>query len=163
MTLTATSFMGVSSSFSSTIPSVLTEHFVVCVKIEIASSFVQRFSDDCRKTNITKQLLWPITTWANSAMNQSQFLAITFHCSKRGKNHAYIMRLVLVLLLIGWKTGASFFELITKCGNRNHVITLDNHLKTALSNQKLICSVTKWISVLPRSTWQGCVLFSIGR
>ena len=30
--------------------------------------------------------------------------------SKRGKNHAYVVRLVLVVLLIGWKTGASLFS-----------------------------------------------------
>ena len=46
-----------------------------------------------------KQLLRPITTGANSAMNQSEFLAVTR--SKRGKNHAYMVRLVFVLLLIG--------------------------------------------------------------
>ena len=54
-------------------------------------------------------------------MNQSQFLAIT--PSKRGKNHAYMVRLVLVFALIGWKTGASL---------RNHVITFDSHSETAL-------------------------------
>ena len=48
-----------------------------------------------------KQLLRPITTGADSAMNQSQFLALPVTRSKRGKNHAYMVRLVLVLLLIG--------------------------------------------------------------
>ena len=58
-----------------------------------------------------KQLLRPITTGAGSAMNQSQFLAIICKtCSKRGKNHAYMTRLVLVLLLIGWKTGTSLLS-----------------------------------------------------
>ena len=83
-----------------------------------------------------KQLLRPITTGAGSAMNQSQFLAITCNlleareksreygaigfgfdfdshwlknwgesfkpitCSKRGKNRAYLVQLVLVLILI---------------------------------------------------------------
>ena len=51
-----------------------------------------------------KQLLRPITTKAGSAVNQSQFLEIE---SKRRKNHAYMARLVLDLLLIGRKTGAS--------------------------------------------------------
>ena len=42
--------------------------------------------------------------WTN---HNSKHLAVT--CSKRGKNHAYMHMawLVLVLLLIGWKTGAS--------------------------------------------------------
>ena len=30
--------------------------------------------------------------------------------SKRGKNHTYVVRLILVLLVIGWKTGASLFS-----------------------------------------------------
>ena len=44
-------------------------------------------------------------------MNQSQFLAITYiPCSKRRKNHAYMVRLVLVLPLTGQKTGTSFLS-----------------------------------------------------
>ena len=54
-----------------------------------------------------KQLLRPITTGAGSAMNQSQFLAITCNSLERGKNHAYMVRVVLVLILIGLKTDAS--------------------------------------------------------
>ena len=38
-------------------------------------------------------------------------------------------RMVLVLLLIGWNS----FKSITKRSNRNHVITFDSHLKTALN------------------------------
>ena len=45
--------------------------------------------------------------------------------AKRGKNHAYIVRLVLVLLL--WS-----FKPITKRSNRDHVLTFDSHLKNAL-------------------------------
>ena len=37
---------------------------------------IEQFSNDCRKPK-PKQLLRPITTGAESAMNQSQFLAIT--------------------------------------------------------------------------------------
>ena len=47
-----------------------------------------------------KQLLRPIKTGTNSSMNRSQFLAFTCN-SKRGKNYAYMVRLVLILLLIG--------------------------------------------------------------
>ena len=43
------------------------------------------------------------------------------------------MRLVLVLLLIVWKNWREIFKPITKSSNRNHVITFDSHLKTALS------------------------------
>ena len=64
--------------------------------------------------------------WTN---HNSEQLSVT--CSKRGKNHAYMARLVLVLILIGWITGASLAP-ITKRSNRNHVITFDSHLKTVL-------------------------------
>ena len=40
-------------------------------------------------------------------MSQTQLFET---CSKRGKNHAYMVRLVLVLLLIGRKTGASLLS-----------------------------------------------------
>ena len=52
-----------------------------------------------------KQLLRPITTGTNSAMNQSQFLA---------------------------KKPSASFEPITKRSNRSRVITFYSHLKTAL-------------------------------
>ena len=45
-----------------------------------------------------KQLLRPITTGADSAMNQSQFLAITYNYLKARENDAYMVRLVLVLI-----------------------------------------------------------------
>ena len=79
-----------------------------------------------------KQLLRPITTGAASEMSQSQFLAITCNSLKaREKSHVH---------------GASGFGFashwlknwressgpIAKRSNRNHVITLDSHLKTAL-------------------------------
>jgi len=48
-----------------------------------------------------KQLLRPITTEADSAMNQSQFLAITWNSLEARENHAYMVRLVFVLILIG--------------------------------------------------------------
>ena len=48
-----------------------------------------------------KQLLRPITTGANIMMNQSQFLAINCNSLKERENHAYMVPLVLVLLLVG--------------------------------------------------------------
>ena len=57
-----------------------------------------------------KQLLRPITTGANSTMNQSQFLAIIWNLLKAREYHAYMVRLVLVWLLISWKTGASLLS-----------------------------------------------------
>ena len=55
------------------------------------------------------QLFQPITTGTNSTINQSQSLAIISNSLKARENHAYLVRLVLVLILIGWKTGASLF------------------------------------------------------
>ena len=61
-----------------------------------------------------KQFFRPITTGTDSATNQSQFLAITCNSKPGEKNHAYMVRLVLVLRLIGWKTWRESFEPITK-------------------------------------------------
>ena len=43
--------------------------------------------------------------WTNHSSQQSPVTR-----SKRGKNHAYMVRLVLVLLLIDWKPGATLFS-----------------------------------------------------
>ena len=55
-----------------------------------------------------KQLLRTITTGAGSAMNQSQFLAITCNSLEAREKLRYMVRLVLTL--IGWKTGASLLS-----------------------------------------------------
>ena len=72
--------------------------------------------------------------------------------SKRGKNHAYMVRLVLVLLLIDWKNWRDSFKAITKRSNRNPVITFDSHLKTALSrpnvNSLLFNRVKVWLALV---------------
>ena len=65
-------------------------------------------------------------------MNQSQFLATR---SKRGKNHAYVVPLVLVLPLIGWKTGASLFSQSLRVAIAiaiAYLFTFHSHLKTTL-------------------------------
>ena len=49
----------------------------------------------------------PITTGADSVMKNQNSYQLPVNRSKRRKNRAYKVRLVLVLLLIGWKTGAS--------------------------------------------------------
>ena len=78
-----------------------------------------------------KQLLRPITTGTNSAMNQSQFLAITCNSPEAWKKSC-------VRSAIGFgshwlKNWRESFKPITKLSNRNHAITFDSHLKTALS------------------------------
>jgi len=79
-----------------------------------------------------KQLLQPITTGANSAMNQSQFLAITcnsLEAREKSRVHGAIGFGFAFHWLKNWRES---FKPITKRSNRNHVITFDSHLKTAL-------------------------------
>ena len=80
-----------------------------------------------------KQLLRPITTGTNSAMNQSHFLAITCNSLKereKSRVHGAIGFGFASHWLKNWRES---FKPITKHSNRNHVITFDSHLKTALN------------------------------
>ena len=77
-----------------------------------------------------KQLLRPITTGADSAMNQSQFLAITCNSLKaREKSRVHG---AIGFASRWWKNWRESCEPITKRSDRNHVITFDCHLKIAL-------------------------------
>ena len=79
-----------------------------------------------------KQLLRPITTGANSAMNQSQFLAITCNSLEtweKWRVHGAIGFGFASLWLKNWRES---FRPITERSNRNDVITFDRDLKTAL-------------------------------
>ena len=79
-----------------------------------------------------KQLLRPISTGAVSAMNQSQFLAITCN-SLEAREKSRVRGAIDFGLASHWlKNWREFFKPITKRSNRNHVITFDSHLKTAL-------------------------------
>ena len=69
---------------------------------------IERFSNDCRKnqnqSNYSEQSQQEQTApWTNYNCRQSPVTR-----SKRGKNHAYMVR--LVFLLIGWKTGATLLN-----------------------------------------------------
>ena len=80
----------------------------------------------------SKQLLRPITTGANSAMNQSQFLAITcnlLEAREKSRVHGAIGFGFASHWLKNW---CESFKPNTKRNNRNQVITFDSHLKTAL-------------------------------
>ena len=80
-----------------------------------------------------KQLLRPITTGADSVINQSQILAITCNSLKareKSRVHGAIGFGFASHWLKNWRES---FKPITKRSNRNHVITFDSHLKTALS------------------------------
>ena len=77
-----------------------------------------------------KQLLRPITTGANSAMNQSQFLAIICNLLKareKSRVHGGVGFGFASHWLKNWRE--SFKPIIR---SSNHVITFDSHLKTAL-------------------------------
>ena len=79
-----------------------------------------------------KQLLRPITTEAGSAMNQSQFLAITcnsLEAREKSRVHCAIGFGFDSHWLKNWRES---FKPITKRSNRNHVINFDSHLKTGL-------------------------------
>ena len=79
-----------------------------------------------------KQLLRPITTGADSAMNQSQFLAITCN-SLKAREKSRVRGAIGFGFASHWlKNWCESFKPITKRSNRNHVITFDSHLKTAL-------------------------------
>ena len=79
-----------------------------------------------------KQLLRPITTGAGSAMNQSQFLAITCNSLKAREKSRVHGANSFDFASRWWKTWRESFRPITKRSNRNHVITFDSHLKIAL-------------------------------
>ena len=79
-----------------------------------------------------KQLLRPITTGAGSAMNQSQFLAIlciSLQAREKWRVHGAIGFGFAPHWLKNWHES---FKPITKRSNRDHAITFDSHLKTAL-------------------------------
>ena len=83
-----------------------------------------------------KQLLRPIKTGADIAINQSQFLAIVCNSLKareKSRVHGAIGFGFDSHWLKNWRES---FKPITKRNNRNHVITFDSHLKTALSPEK---------------------------
>ena len=66
-----------------------------------------------------KQLLRPITTGADSMMNQSKFLAITCN-SPKGQEILHIQGAIAFGFGSHWlKNGRESFKPITKCSNRN--------------------------------------------
>ena len=79
-----------------------------------------------------KQLLQPIRTGADSAMNKSQCLEITcnsLEARERSRVHGAIGFGFASHWLKNWREP---FKPITKRSNRNHGITFDSRLKTAL-------------------------------
>ena len=87
-----------------------------------------------------KQLLRPITTGADSATNQSQFLEITCNTLKaREKSRVHGAIGFGFGFASHWlKNWRQSFKPITKRSNRNYIITFDSHLKTALSTYSFV-------------------------
>ena len=83
-----------------------------------------------------KQLLRPITTGTNRAMNQSEFQEITCNSLEaREKSRVHGAIGFGFGFASHWlKNWRDSFKPITKLGNRSHVITFDSHLKTALTD-----------------------------
>ena len=79
-----------------------------------------------------KQLFRPITTGADSATNQSQFLEITCNTLKT-REKSRVRGAIGFGFASHWlKNWRESFKPITKRSNRNYIITFDSHLKTAL-------------------------------
>ena len=82
-----------------------------------------------------KQLLRPITKGTDSAMNQSEFVAITCN-SLEAREKSRVRGAIGFGFASHWlKYWRESFKPITKRSNRNrnrnHVMTFDSHLKTA--------------------------------
>ena len=79
-----------------------------------------------------KQLLWPITAETDSAMNQSEFLAITCNSLKAREKWRVHGAIGFGFVSHWLKIRHESFKPITKRSDRNHEITFDSHLKTTL-------------------------------
>ena len=90
-----------------------------------------------------KQLLRPITTGADSTMNQSQFLAIncnSLEAREKSRVHGAIGFGFDSHWLKNWRESPP----ITKRSNCNQIITFDSHLKTALNGCLINILLSKW-------------------
>ena len=107
-----------------------------------------------------KQLLRPITTGTNSAMNQSEFLLITSN-SLKGREKSRVHGAIGFGFASHWlKNWRESFKPITKRSNRNHVITFDSHLKIALirlNKEKKNMSFASHMTLLGTSGSRACV------
>ena len=108
-----------------------------------------------------RQLLQSVTTGADSAMNQSQFLTITCNSLKvreKSRVHGAIGFGFASYWLKNWRES---LKPITKRSNRNHVITFDSHLKTTLirdHNYYYISKISKHVCQYPLSPSNFCPL-----
>ena len=96
-----------------------------------------------------KQLLRPITTGADSAMNQSQFLAITSN-SLEAREKSSVRGAIGFGFDSHWlKNWRESFKPITKFSNRNHVITFDSHLKIVITFDSCLKKKLRYLTIIP--------------
>ena len=97
-------------------------------KFDILNDLIEQFSNDCRKTKT--QAITP--TNHNSAMNQSQFLAVTCN-SLEAREKSRVRGAIGFGFASHWlKNWRDSLKPITNRSNSNHVISFDSHLKTTL-------------------------------
>ena len=84
------------------------------------------------KKSKPKQFLRPIRTGADGAMNQSQLLAITYNSLEAWEKSCLHSAIGFGFASHWLKNWRESLKPITKQSNRNHIITFDSHLKTAL-------------------------------
>ena len=98
-----------------------------------------------------KQLLRPITTRTNSAMNQSQFLAITCN-SLEAREKSRLHGAIGFGFASHWlKNWSDSFKPITKRSNRNHAIAFDSLFTLTENNfgeSKLSCTRVNFGEIL---------------
>ena len=80
-----------------------------------------------------KQLLRPITTGADSTMNQSQFIAITCNSLKAREKSRVDGVIGFCFASRSLKNWRESYEPVIKHNNHNHVITFNSHLKISLT------------------------------
>ena len=93
---------------------------------------IERFSNDSRKNQNQRNYSDQSQQEPGSAMSQSQFLAIScnsLEAREKSRVHGAISFGFDSHRLKNWRES---FKPIIKRSNRNHVITFDSHLKTAL-------------------------------
>ena len=122
---------------------------------------IERFSNDCRKTK-AKAILRPITTGANSATNQSQFLAITCNSLEaREKSRVHGAIGFGFGFASHWlKNWRESFKPIIKRSNRNCVITFDSHLKTTLIYVICIITIALDFSLFRLTFLHSCAVYN---
>ena len=101
------------------------------------------------------QLLRPITTGTNSSMNQSEFLTIICNSPEARVNSRLHVAIGFGFASDWLKNWRESFKPITKRSNRNHVITFNSHLKTAVTpvdlNNQIIPTVAALNKCFSRS------------